>query len=246
MHLPASSCTAPAYKHHSLGKQAAETGARRLVRPANSFRGLRFPSSSSTPAQAARAPRGPSGRRLPGRRLSIAFRAICDLKKLIERPFQLVRDPRMPGGGTGLGIVAFCRQPAAASPIPMLGSNLPLRAVLASKLASPPSRRMPATTAFPPSRCTYTNSTGDGRHSRPPVPPAPCACSRFVPDFEVALGWLWPPFPPSAVPLPRTGLFSAVKRTYCQDRGIDDTEQPLTPALSPSEGEREKPPQLWV
>jgi len=24
-----------------------------------------------------------------------------------------------------------------------------------------------------------------------------------------------------------------------QDRGIDDTEQPLTPALSPSEGERE-------
>ncbi len=33
---------------------------------------------------------------------------------------------------------------------------------------------------------------------------------------------------------------------YCQDRGIDDTEQPLTPALSPSEGEREKPRQLWV
>ena len=30
---------------------------------------------------------------------------------------------------------------------------------------------------------------------------------------------------------------------YCQDRGIDDTEQPLTPALSPSEGAREKPPQ---
>ena len=28
---------------------------------------------------------------------------------------------------------------------------------------------------------------------------------------------------------------------YCQDRGIDDTEQPLTPALSPSDGEREKP-----
>ena len=26
---------------------------------------------------------------------------------------------------------------------------------------------------------------------------------------------------------------------YCQDRRIDDTEQPLTPALSPSEGERE-------
>ena len=33
---------------------------------------------------------------------------------------------------------------------------------------------------------------------------------------------------------------------YCQDRGIDDTEQPLTPALSPSEGEREQPRQLWV
>ncbi len=33
---------------------------------------------------------------------------------------------------------------------------------------------------------------------------------------------------------------------YCQGRGIDDTEQPLTPALSPSEGAREKPPQLWV
>ena len=33
---------------------------------------------------------------------------------------------------------------------------------------------------------------------------------------------------------------------YCQDRGIDDPEQPLTPALSPSEGEREKPRQLWV
>ena len=33
---------------------------------------------------------------------------------------------------------------------------------------------------------------------------------------------------------------------YCQDRGIDDTEQPLTPALSPSEGEREKPRQFWV
>ena len=31
-------------------------------------------------------------------------------------------------------------------------------------------------------------------------------------------------------------------RTYCQDRGIDDPEQPLTPALSPSDGEREKPP----
>jgi len=33
---------------------------------------------------------------------------------------------------------------------------------------------------------------------------------------------------------------------YCQDRGIDDPEQPLTPALSPSEEEREKPRQLWV
>ena len=31
----------------------------------------------------------------------------------------------------------------------------------------------------------------------------------------------------------------------CQDRGINDTVQPLTPALSPSEGEREKPRQLW-
>jgi len=29
-------------------------------------------------------------------------------------------------------------------------------------------------------------------------------------------------------------------------RGIDDPEQPLTPALSPSEEEREKPRQLWV
>ena len=29
-------------------------------------------------------------------------------------------------------------------------------------------------------------------------------------------------------------------RTYCQDRGIDDPEQPLTPA--PSEGAREKYP----
>ncbi|SRR5260370_1697142 len=27
---------------------------------------------------------------------------------------------------------------------------------------------------------------------------------------------------------------------YCGDRGIDDTEGPLSPALSPSEGEREK------
>ena len=34
--------------------------------------------------------------------------------------------------------------------------------------------------------------------------------------------------------------------SYCQDREIDDTEQPLSPALSPSEGAREKPPQLWV
>ncbi|MEI6785339.1 MAG: hypothetical protein WCQ21_30945, partial [Verrucomicrobiota bacterium] len=33
---------------------------------------------------------------------------------------------------------------------------------------------------------------------------------------------------------------------YCQDRGIDDTEEPLSPALSPSEGAREKAPQLWV
>ena len=33
--------------------------------------------------------------------------------------------------------------------------------------------------------------------------------------------------------------------SFCQDLGIDDTEQPLTPALSPSEGAREKPPQLW-
>ena len=33
---------------------------------------------------------------------------------------------------------------------------------------------------------------------------------------------------------------------YCQDRGIDDPEQPLTPALSPSEEEREKRRQLWV
>ena len=34
--------------------------------------------------------------------------------------------------------------------------------------------------------------------------------------------------------------------TYCQDRGIDDTKQPLTPALSPFEGAREKPAQLLV
>ena len=33
---------------------------------------------------------------------------------------------------------------------------------------------------------------------------------------------------------------------YGQDRGMDDTEEPLSPALSPSEGAREKPPQLWV
>ena len=32
---------------------------------------------------------------------------------------------------------------------------------------------------------------------------------------------------------------------YCQDRGINDTVHPLTPALSPSEGEREQPRQLW-
>ena len=45
-------------------------------------------------------------------------------------------------------------------------------------------------------------------------------------------------------------------KSYCQDRGIDDPEQPLTPALSPpaatarhrgeSEGERDQPRQLWV
>ena len=33
---------------------------------------------------------------------------------------------------------------------------------------------------------------------------------------------------------------------YYQDRGLDDTEEPLSPALSPSEGAREKAPQLWV
>ena len=33
---------------------------------------------------------------------------------------------------------------------------------------------------------------------------------------------------------------------YGQDRGMDDTEEPLSPALSPSEGAREKLPQLWV
>ena len=32
------------------------------------------------------------------------------------------------------------------------------------------------------------------------------------------------------------------KEGYCQDHGLDDPEQPL----SPSEGAREKPPQLWV
>ena len=34
--------------------------------------------------------------------------------------------------------------------------------------------------------------------------------------------------------------------TYCQDRGMDDPEQPLTLALSPSEGAREQPPQVWA
>jgi len=47
----------------------------------------------------------------------------------------------------------------------------------------------------------------------------------------------------ASAPKPRT---VASEMSYCQDRGIDDTEQPLTPALSPSEGEREKPRQLWV
>ena len=36
------------------------------------------------------------------------------------------------------------------------------------------------------------------------------------------------------------------KDSYCQEREIHDPEQPLTPALSPSEGEREPPRQLRV
>ena len=36
------------------------------------------------------------------------------------------------------------------------------------------------------------------------------------------------------------------KDSYCQEREIHDPEQPLIPALSPSEGEREKPRQLRV
>ena len=42
----------------------------------------------------------------------------------------------------------------------------------------------------------------------------------------------------ASAPKPRT---VASEMSYCQDRGIDDTEQPLTPALSPSEGESEPP-----
>ncbi|MEI7941406.1 MAG: hypothetical protein WCK27_32415, partial [Verrucomicrobiota bacterium] len=38
-------------------------------------------------------------------------------------------------------------------------------------------------------------------------------------------------FAPRRAPFP-----PAEAGCYCQDRGIDDTEQPLTPALSPSEG----------
>jgi len=52
--------------------------------------------------------------------------------------------------------------------------------------------------------------------------------------------------PGSLSPRRKSGEWVRERGIYCQDRGIDDTEQPLTPALSPSEGEREKPRQLWV
>ena len=50
------------------------------------------------------------------------------------------------------------------------------------------------------------------------------AAAEFLPRREAA---------------PLADALGPVHRAYCQDRGIGDTEQPLTPALSPSEGERE-------
>ena len=52
-----------------------------------------MPGSLSSPAQAADAAGGVSGRRLPGRLLSLAFRAICDMKKLIVAPW-LALEPK--------------------------------------------------------------------------------------------------------------------------------------------------------
>jgi len=62
-------------------------------------------------AQVAEDASGVSGRRLPGRLLSLALRGVCDMKNLRGPPKGYPRVPKTPGGGAGLQIEAFCGMP---------------------------------------------------------------------------------------------------------------------------------------